>query len=110
MNIDNLYTTRFATFKDVGTMILNDGSEKYIKSMGNSTESIILVFRAHGNYKDWLKCNGFNDNIKLWKCFYNLVLKSDWKNESDKNIATAKNILEYHINHPIFYTKMVNVK
>ena len=58
MNINTIYSARFATFNDVGTMVLNDGSEKYIKSMNNSIESIILVFRAYGNYKDWLKCNG----------------------------------------------------
>ena len=110
MNINNIYSARFATFNDVGTMVLNDGSEKYIKSMSNSIESIILVFRAYGNYKDWLKCSGFNDNLNSWKCFYNLVLSCDWKNEDDKNIATAKNLLEFHIKHPVFYTKMINIK
>ena len=109
MNIDNLFNYRYATFYDIGTIALNDGSEKYIKTLGNSTEAIILVFRAHGNYKAWIKSLGINDNINTYKAFYNLVLACDWKTEIDPNIATAKNILNTHIDSSVYYTKMARI-
>lgn len=109
MNIENLYSNRFATFHDIGTMVIPAEDVKYITAMGNSNDVVILVFRAFGNYKAWLKDNGINDKLACFKSFYKQVLECDWKTETDKNIATAKNLLEYHRNYPIYYTKMTNV-
>ena len=109
MNIDNLYSSRFATFHDIVTMVIPAEDAKYITAMSNSNDAVILVSRAFGNYKAWLKDNGINDKLVCFKSFYKQVLECDRKTEIDKNIATAKNLLEYHRNYPIYYTKMTNV-
>lgn len=109
MNTDNLYSARFATFFDLGTIAIPKEDVKYITALDNSKEVIILVFRAFGNYKAWLKEHGFNDKLNSFKCFYNLVISCDWKVEQDKNVATAKNLIDFHLEHTIHYTKMVNV-
>ena len=106
MENTNIFNSRFATFTGVGTICINDGSEKLVGKLGNTIESVILVFRAFGNYRAWCKSIGLNETDKTFKSFYDLVLKADWKTEIDPNIATAKNLVIEHKKHPIFYTKM----
>ena len=109
LNNQNIFNARYATFNDVGTIAITDGSEALIGKLKNTIESIILVFRAYGNYKAWCKSEGLNVNDKTFKCFYDLVLNADWKTEKDCNIATAKNLVEYHKEYPIYYTKMQRI-
>ena len=106
----NVFNTRYATFSDIGTMCINDGTEKFIAKLNYSIESVILVFRAYGNYKAWCKIEGLNVDYNTFKAFYDLVLKADWKIESDHNVATAKNLLEHHKQFPIYYTKMQRIQ
>ena len=110
LNNTNVFNARYATFQDVGTLVITDGREVLISKLKNTIEAVILVFRAYGNYRSWCKEHGLNVSDKTFKAFYNLVINADWKTEHDKNIATAKNLVEDHKKYPIFYTKMQRIE